>query len=95
MQIQKLSALVATAAVAAGAVAPAAANAKATGKGVHKVTKQVYVYDQPGKIFDGTVFKGDTVTVKRISKSGKWAFAYVNRISRHAWISSAALTKKN
>lgn len=94
MQITKLSALVATAAVAVGTVAPAAAGAKAKGPGAHKVTKQVYVYDQPGKVFDGTAFKGDSFKVKRISKSGKWAYGYFNRISRHVWISADALTKR-
>ena len=55
MNATKLTAFAATAAVAASALAPAAGMAKATGPGKYTVTKQVYVYKEPGKIFDGTV----------------------------------------
>lgn len=91
MNATKLSALLTTAAVA---LTPVAAQAKATGTGAHLVNKQVYVYQQPAKIFDGTAFKGDNFKVKRISKSGKWAYGYFNRVSRNVWISTSALNKK-
>jgi hypothetical protein len=58
MNATKLTAFAATAAVAVSALAPAVGMAKATGPGKYTVTKQVYVYKEPGKIFDGTVFKG-------------------------------------
>ena len=63
--------------------------------GKYTVTKQVYVYKEPGKIFDGTVFKGNTVKVERLSPSGKWAYAMVyGHVNRHDWIDASVLTKK-
>jgi hypothetical protein len=95
MNAIKLTALAATAAVAASALAPAVGSAKATGPGKYTVTKQVYVYQQPGKIFDGTVFKGNTVKVERLSPSGKWAYAMVyGHVNRHDWIDASVLTAK-
>lgn len=91
MTATKLAAFVATAAVA---LTPAAASAKATGRGAHLVNKQVYVYKQAGKVFDGTAFKGDNFRVKRLSPSGKWAYGYFNRVARNVWILSGALNKK-
>jgi hypothetical protein len=91
----KLTALAATAAVAVSALAPAVGSAKATAAGKYTVTQQVYVYKEPGKIFDGTVFKGDTVKVERLSPSGKWAYAMVyGHVNRHDWIDAGVLTKK-
>ena len=95
MNAPKLTALVATAAVAVSALAPAVGMAKATGPGTYTVTKQAYVYKQPGKIFDGTVFKANTVKVERLSPSGKWAYAMVyGHVNRHDWIEASVLTAK-
>jgi hypothetical protein len=48
-----------------------------------------------GKIFDGTVFKGNTVQVERLSPSGKWAYGMVyGHVNRHDWIDASILTKK-
>jgi hypothetical protein len=95
MNATKLTALAATAAVAVSAVAPAVGSAKATGPGKYTVTEQVYVYKEAGKIFDGTVFKGNTVKVERLSPSGKWAYAMVyGHVNRHDWIDASVLTKK-
>ena len=70
----KIAALAATAAVAVSGLAPAAGIAKATDAGKYTVTKQTYVYKQAGKIFDGTMVKGETFKVERLSPSGKWAY---------------------
>ena len=95
MNATKLTAFAATAAVAVSAVAPAVGMAKATAPGKYTVTKQAYVYKEPGKIFDGTVFKGNTVKVERLSPSGKWAYAMVyGHVNRHDWIDASVLTKK-
>jgi hypothetical protein len=95
MNVTKITALAASAAVAVSALAPAAGMAKATGPGKYTVTKQVYVYKEPGKIFDGTVFKGNTVKVERLSPSGKWAYGMVyGHVNRHDWIDASVLTKK-
>jgi hypothetical protein len=95
MTATTLTAFAAAAAVAASALAPAVGMAKANGPGKYTVTKQVYVYKQPGKVFDGTVFKGNTVKVERLSPSGKWAYAMVyGHVNRHDWIDASVLTKK-
>ncbi|HYF24669.1 MAG TPA: hypothetical protein VD931_02920 [Baekduia sp.] len=94
MNATKLTSLAVAATIAAGGAAPSIAGAKATGKGKHTVTvEDIYVYKQPGKIFDGTVFEDDVVRVKRLSPSGKWAYGFVERIHRHAWIKASALDK--
>ena len=95
MNAPRITALAATAAVAVSALAPAVGMAKATGPGKYTVTKQVYVYKEAGRIFDGTVFKGNTVKVERLSPSGKWAYARVyGHVNRHDWIDAGVLTKK-
>ena len=94
MNATKITSITVAAAIALGGAAPSIAGAKATKPGKHKVNvESIYVYDQPGKIFDGTVFEDDTVRVKRLSPSGKWAYGFVNRIGRHAWIKASALDK--
>jgi hypothetical protein len=95
MTTTKLSAFAATAAVAISALAPAAGMAKATHPGKFTATKQVYVYKEAGKIFDGTFFKGNTFKVERLSPSGKWAYGMAyGHVNRHAWIDAAALKAK-
>ena len=68
MNATKITAFAATAAVAVSALAPAVGMAKATGPGKYTVTKQAYVYKQPTKIVDGTVFKGNTIKVEKLSQ---------------------------
>jgi hypothetical protein len=95
MTTTKISAFAATAAVALTALAPAVGMAKATGPGRYTVNQQAYVYQQPAKIFDGTVFKGNTVKVEKLSKSGKYAYGMVyGHVNRHAWVDASILTKK-
>ena len=93
---RKITSLLLAAAVSAGGIAPAAADAKATSTGKHKVNvESTYVYKQAGKIFDGTMFKNQTFNVVRLSKTGKWAYGYAyGHVNRKAWISADALAKK-
>jgi hypothetical protein len=92
MTATKLTALAATTAVALSALAPAVGQAKATQPGKYTVTKQVYVYRQPAMQFTGTMFKGNTFKVERLSKSGKYAYGMAyGHVNRHAWIAAAVL----
>jgi hypothetical protein len=93
MTATKITAFAATAAVALTALAPAIGMAKATGPGKYTVTKQSYVYKQPTKVVDGTVYKGNTIKVEKLSKSGKYAYGMVyGHVNRHAWVDASALT---
>ena len=95
MTTTKITAFAATAAVALTALAPAVGMAKATGPGMYTVHQQAYVYQQPAKIVDGTVFKGNTIKVEKLSKSGKYAYGMVyGHVNRHAWVDASILTKK-
>jgi hypothetical protein len=95
MTTTKITAFAATAAVALTALAPAIGMAKATGPGRYTVTEQAYVYKQPTKIVDGTVFKGNTIKVEKLSKSGKYAYGMVyGHVNRHAWVDASVLTLK-
>jgi hypothetical protein len=96
MRTAKLTALATTAVIAVTGIAPATGAAKATGNGKHTVTaEQTYVFKQAGKIFDGTLFKGETFKVERISKSGKFAYGMAyGHVNRHAWIKAADLKRK-
>jgi hypothetical protein len=95
MTATKLTAFAATAAVAVSALAPAIGMAKATGPGRYTVDKQSYVFKQPTKIVDGTVFKGNTIKVEKLSKSGKYAYGMVyGHVNRHAWVDASVLTAK-
>jgi hypothetical protein len=95
MTTTKITAFAATAAVALSALAPAIGMAKATGPGKYTVTTQAYVYKQPTKIVDGTVFKGNTIKVEKLSKSGKYAYGMVyGHVNRHAWVDASILQAK-
>ena len=95
---RKLTALGVTAAIAAGAVAaPATSLAKATGPGRYTVsTATTYTFHNgPQKGIDGTLFKGNTFKVKRISKSGQWAYGMAyGHVNRHAWVRAADLARR-
>ena len=95
MRATRLTALGVAAAVAIGGIAPAAGSAKATSLGKHTVTKTTYVFEDPGVHFSGTMFKGNTFKVERISKSGKNAYGMAyGHVNRHAWIKAADLKLK-
>jgi hypothetical protein len=94
MTATKLTAFAATAAVALSGLAPAIGQAKATGPGKDTVTKQAYVKLKPEGPFTGTVFKGNTFKVERLSPSGKYAYGMAyGHVNRHAWIDAGVLQK--
>ena len=94
---RKLTALGVTAAIAVGAAAaPAGSLAKATSPGRYTVSADAtYTFHKgPHKGIDGTLFKGNTVKVERISKSGLWAYGMAyGHVNRHAWVRAADLAK--
>jgi hypothetical protein len=95
MTTTKITAFAAAAAVAVTALAPAVGMAKATGPGRYTVTAQAYVYKQPTKIVDGTVFKGNTIKVEKLSRNGKYAYGMVyGHVNRHAWVDAGVLKLK-
>ena len=95
MTTTKITAFAAAAAVAVTALAPAVGMAKATGPGTYTVTAQAYVYRQPTKIVDGTVFKGNTIKVEKLSRNGKYAYGMVyGHVNRHAWVDAGVLKPK-
>jgi hypothetical protein len=94
MQTAKLTALTATAAVALAGIAPATGLAKATGPGMHETNAKTYAFKEAGKRWDGTLSKGTHVKVIRVSKSGKWAYGFVNgQLNRRAWVAAADLDR--
>jgi hypothetical protein len=95
MRAARLTALGVTAALAVGGAVPATGAAKASKPGKHTVTKTTYVFKDPGVHFTGTMFKGETFKVERISKSGKNAYGMAyGHVNRHVWIPTAVLQLK-
>ena len=93
---RRLTAIGITAAIGAGAVAPAASLADAAGPGRYTVSSEAtYTFHKgPHRGFDGTLFKGETIKVKRLSPSGKWAYGMAyGHVNRHAWIEADALKR--
>ena len=95
---RKITALGLTAAVGIGAASvPAASMAKANGPGKHTVVaKSTYTFHVgPAVGFDGTLFKGETFKVSRLSPSGQWAYGYAyGHVNRKAWVKASALKLK-
>jgi hypothetical protein len=95
MTLKKIAALAAVAAVALSGLAPATGMAKATSPGRYTVTKQSLVYQRPAKGFTGTLFKGNTFKVERLSPSGRYAYGMAyGHVKRHAWIDARALDRR-
>ena len=96
MTTSKLAAIATAATVALSGLAPAAALAKASHPGKARVAvESTYVYERAGVRFTGTMFKGNTFKVERLSPSGKWAYGMAyGHVNRHAWIAAAALSQK-
>ncbi len=47
------------------------------------------------KLIDGTLFKGNTFKVERVSKSGRWAYGFAyGHVNRHDWVKASVLAKK-
>ena len=95
---RRITALGLTAAVGIGAASvPATSLAKATGTGKHTVTAtSTYTFHVgPAVGFDGTLFKGETFKVSRLSPSGDWAYGYAyGHVNRKAWVKASALKPK-
>jgi hypothetical protein len=94
----KLTAIGLTAAIGVGAAAvPAASMAKATGPGSYTVTKTTYTFHKgPAKGWDGTLFKGDKIKVKRLSPSGKWVLGHAyGHVNRDVWVDASALKARS
>ena len=94
---RKITALGVTVAIAAGsAAAPASSLAKATGNGRYTVkTASTYTFHKgPHQGIDGTLFKGNTFKVQRLSPSRKWAYGMAyGHVNRHAWVKAADLKR--
>lgn len=94
---RKITALGISAAIAAGsAAAPAASLAKATSPGrYHVATASTYTFHKgPHTGIDGTLFKGNTFKVERLSPSRKWAYGMAyGHVNRHAWVKAADLKR--
>jgi hypothetical protein len=95
---RRLTSIGITAALAAGALAaPAASLANADAPGRYAVSSDTtYTFHNgPHRGFDGTLFKGQTFKVKRLSPSGKWAYGMAyGHVNRHAWVKAADLKLK-
>jgi hypothetical protein len=87
--------LAAFAAIAVSGLAPAAGMAKATHPGKYTVAERSYVYTNAGKNWTGTMLKGNTFNVERLSPNGNYAYGMAyGRINRHAWIDASVLKLK-
>jgi len=76
--------------IAGAAAAPAGAADKT---GVRKVcADSAYVKHQPGRIVIGTLFKNQTIKVKRYDSSGKYAYGFARgHANKHGWVLTADL----
>jgi cellulase/cellobiase CelA1 len=92
---KKLAAVALSGAIAAAALVPAAASAKATGSGTYKVIPdRLNVYEQPAKGYEGLLTKGNTFKVKKLSASGKYAYGMAyGHVNKMGWVTASSLTK--
>jgi hypothetical protein len=100
---RRLTAIGVTAAIAAGAAAapaasladaPAASFNEAAGRYTVSVQATYTFHKGPHRGFDGTLFRGETVKVKRLSPSGKWAYGMAyGHVNRHVWVKAADLKR--
>jgi len=85
-------------ALAAVATAPATGAGKATGPGAYTVIpKAMYVDVKPGGPFLGTLKRGQTFIVARLSQSGKYAYGHsILRLNYlRGWVLAAALERRS
>jgi hypothetical protein len=92
---KRLAAVALSGAVAAAAIVPATGSATATKSGTYKVTPtKLNVYEQPTKGYEGVLFKGETFVVKKLSKSGKYAYGKANgHVNKMGWVTASSLSK--
>jgi hypothetical protein len=91
----KLAALALSGAVTAAALAPATGSAAATKAGTYRVKDaQLVVFEQPTKSYEGVLVKGETFVVKKLSKSGKYAYGKANgHVNKMGWVTAASLKR--
>ena len=89
-----LTAALLTAGIASSAVAtPASAAAGQTGVRTVCATS-TSVMQEPGKTFTGTLFKDNTIRVRKVSKSGTWAYGFARgHAQKTGWVKTADLCK--
>jgi hypothetical protein len=92
---KKLAAVALSGAIAAAALVPATGSATATGSGAYKVTPdKLNVYEQPAKGYEGLLTKGSTFKVKKLSKSGKYAYGMAyGHVNKMGWVTASSLSK--
>jgi hypothetical protein len=92
---RKLAAVALSGAIATAALAPASGSATATKSGTYKVTPtKVNVYEQPAKGYEGLLTKGNTFKVKKLSKSGKYAYGMAyGHVHKMGWVTASSLSK--
>jgi hypothetical protein len=85
-----------SAAIAVGALVPATGSATATKTGTYKVTPdRLNVYEEPAKRYEGVLFKGETFVVKKLSKSGKYAYGKANgNVDKMGWVTASSLERR-
>jgi hypothetical protein len=90
---KKLGALALSGAIVAAAILPATESATATKAGTYKVKDaRLVVFEQPTKSYEGVLVKGETFVVKKLSKSGKYAYGKANgHVDKMGWVTPAAL----
>jgi len=92
---KKLATLGLAGAIAAVAVVPAAGSATATKEGRYEVKPdKLNVYEQPAKGYEGLLVNGETFVVKKLSKSGKYAYGKANgHVNKMGWVTASSLTR--
>jgi hypothetical protein len=92
---KKLAALGLSGAIAAAALVPATGSATATKTGTYEVKPdKLNVYEQPAKRYEGVLYKGETFVVKKLSKSGKYAYGKANgHVNKMGWVAASSLSR--
>lgn len=93
---KRLAAFGLAGAVAATALVPATGSATATTSGTYKVKPdKVNVYEAPAMRYEGVLFKGETFVVKKLSKSGKYAYGKANgNVDKMGWVTASSLARR-
>jgi cellulase/cellobiase CelA1 len=92
---KKLVVLGATAGVVVAGLAPTAGLATATKAGNHTVTSiELTVWEQPTKVYEGVLVKGQRFKVTKLSKSGKYAYGMAyGHVNKKGWVDAKSLKR--
>jgi hypothetical protein len=95
MPNRKLAVISLSGAVMAAAMVPATSGATATKAGTYKVkTTKLVVFEQPTKRYEGVLVKGETFVVKKLSKSGKYAYGMAKgHVNKMGWVTASSLSR--